>query len=45
MKFVSLGDVQISIWETRVQDYEAFCRATGRRYASAISIRHQLILP
>lgn len=32
MKFVPLGDVQISIWETRVQDYEAFCRATGRRY-------------
>ncbi|PYK25535.1 MAG: hypothetical protein DME59_10480, partial [Verrucomicrobia bacterium] len=29
-----LGDVQISIWETRVQDYEAFCRATGRRYES-----------
>jgi len=32
MKFVPLGDVQISIWETRMQDYEAFCRATGRRY-------------
>jgi eukaryotic-like serine/threonine-protein kinase len=32
MKFVAIGDVQISIWETRVQDYEAFCRATGRRY-------------
>jgi formylglycine-generating enzyme required for sulfatase activity len=32
MKFVPLGNVQISIWETRVQDYEAFCRATGRRY-------------
>jgi formylglycine-generating enzyme required for sulfatase activity len=31
MKFVPLGDVRISIWETRVQDYEAFCRATGRR--------------
>jgi eukaryotic-like serine/threonine-protein kinase len=30
MKFVPLGDIQISIWETRVQDYEAFCRATGR---------------
>jgi hypothetical protein len=32
MKFVPLGDVQISVWETRLQDYEAFCRATGRRY-------------
>src|SRR5262249_61243643 len=32
MKFVPLGDDQISVWETRVQDYEAFCRATGRRY-------------
>ena len=32
MKFVPIGDLQISIWETRVQDYEAFCRATGRRY-------------
>jgi formylglycine-generating enzyme required for sulfatase activity len=30
--FVPLSDIQISIWETRVQDYEAFCRATGRRY-------------
>jgi serine/threonine protein kinase len=32
MKFVPLGDIQISIWETRVQDYEAFCRATGRHF-------------
>jgi eukaryotic-like serine/threonine-protein kinase len=32
MKFVSLGQIRISIWETRVQDYEAFCRATGRHY-------------
>jgi serine/threonine protein kinase len=32
MKFVPLGNVQISVWETRLQDYEAFCRATGRRY-------------
>ena len=31
MKFVPLGDVRISIWETRVQDYEKFCRATRRR--------------
>ena len=30
MKFVQLGDVRISIWETRVQDYEAFCKSTGR---------------
>jgi formylglycine-generating enzyme required for sulfatase activity len=31
MNFVPLGDVQISIWEMRMQNYEAFCRATGRR--------------
>jgi formylglycine-generating enzyme required for sulfatase activity len=31
MKFAPLGQVRISIWETRVQDYEAFCSATGRR--------------
>jgi hypothetical protein len=31
MKFVPLGDGRISIWEMRVQDFEAFCRATGRR--------------
>ena len=30
MKFVPLGSIQISVWETRVQDYEAFCAATGR---------------
>ncbi len=35
MKFVPLGDIQISVWETRVQDYEAFCRATGRRFEPA----------
>jgi formylglycine-generating enzyme required for sulfatase activity len=35
MKFVPLGDIQISVWETRVQDYEAFCRATGRHYDPA----------
>ena len=35
MKFVPLGDIQISVWETRVQDYEAFCRATGRHYEQA----------
>lgn len=32
MKFVPLGQIRISIWETRVQDYEMFCRATRRRY-------------
>jgi formylglycine-generating enzyme required for sulfatase activity/serine/threonine protein kinase len=32
MKFVPVGDIQFSVWETRVQDYEAFCRATGRYY-------------
>jgi eukaryotic-like serine/threonine-protein kinase len=31
MKFVSLGDIRISVWETRVQDYDAFCSATGHR--------------
>jgi formylglycine-generating enzyme required for sulfatase activity len=30
MKFVPLGDIYMSVWETRVQDYQAFCRATGR---------------
>jgi len=32
MKFVPLGEIRFSVWETRVQDYEAFCRATGRHY-------------
>jgi eukaryotic-like serine/threonine-protein kinase len=31
MEFAPVGQVRISIWETRVQDYEAFCSATGRR--------------
>jgi serine/threonine protein kinase len=35
MKFIPLGDIQISVWETRVQDYEVFCRATGRHYEPA----------
>jgi serine/threonine protein kinase len=35
MKFVPLGDIQISVWETRVQDYQAFCRATGRHFEPA----------
>lgn len=30
MKFVSVGEIRVSVWETRVQDYEAFCVATGR---------------
>jgi formylglycine-generating enzyme required for sulfatase activity/serine/threonine protein kinase len=32
MKFVPLGDVRISVWETRVQDYQTFCSATGRHF-------------
>ena len=32
MKFVPMGDIRISVWETRVQDYAAFLQATGRRY-------------
>ncbi len=31
MKFVPVGPIRMSIWETRVQDYDAFCAATGRR--------------
>ena len=32
MKFIPLGDIRVSIWETRVQDYAAFLQATGRHY-------------
>lgn len=32
MKFVPVGDIRVSIWETRVQDYATFLQATGRRY-------------
>ncbi len=32
MKFVPVGDVRVSVWETRVQDYATFLQATGRRY-------------
>jgi eukaryotic-like serine/threonine-protein kinase len=31
MRFVPLGEIRICVWETRVQDYDAFCAATGRR--------------
>ena len=31
MKLVPLGQVRISVWETRIQDYDAFCAATNRR--------------
>ena len=29
-KFVPVGDVLMSVWLVRVQDYEGFCAATGR---------------
>jgi serine/threonine protein kinase len=32
MKFIPLGDIRVAAWETRVQDYEQFCRATNRHY-------------
>jgi len=32
MKFVPLGKIRVSVWETRVQDYDAFCSATGHRH-------------
>jgi serine/threonine protein kinase len=35
MKFLPLRDIQMSVWETRVQDYQAFCHATGRHFESA----------
>jgi eukaryotic-like serine/threonine-protein kinase len=34
MKFVPLGDIRISAWETRVQDYDAFCLGTNRHCES-----------
>jgi formylglycine-generating enzyme required for sulfatase activity len=30
MKFVPVGDILASIWDTRVSDFRAFCHATGR---------------
>lgn len=32
MKFVPVGPIRMSIWETRVQDYDAFCVATGHHH-------------
>lgn len=36
MKFVSVGDVRMCVWETRVKDFEAFCAATGRQRKRAL---------
>jgi formylglycine-generating enzyme required for sulfatase activity/serine/threonine protein kinase len=30
MSFVPVGDILASVWDTRVSDFRAFCRATGR---------------
>ncbi len=30
MRFVAVGDFYLSVWETRVKDWDAFCQATGR---------------
>jgi len=31
MKFVPVGDVLVSVWPTRVKDFDAFCTATNRQ--------------
>lgn len=35
MRFLMVGSVRFSAWETRVCDYEAFCKATGRTRAAS----------
>jgi hypothetical protein len=32
MRFVPLRNIRICVWETRVKDWAAFCRATGRTF-------------
>lgn len=34
MKFVAVGDVEFSVWQTRVKDFEAFARAVNLRSAA-----------
>lgn len=36
MRFVPVGEVYFCVWETRVKDYEAFCKATGQPRARAL---------
>ncbi len=35
MKFVPVGKIRFAVWKTRVQDYDAFCAATGRHHDPA----------
>jgi formylglycine-generating enzyme required for sulfatase activity len=35
MRFAPVGDVLVCVWPTRVCDYEAFCRGTGRELLAA----------
>jgi formylglycine-generating enzyme required for sulfatase activity len=35
MKFVPVGDVRFCVWETRVKDWEAYCKSAGRAIARA----------